>query len=64
MRGIEFIDVDRAELLRKVAEFAELPAFQHRPELRSTYLLGLLPDGELLKLVRELEAEFAEGLGR
>ena len=64
MNGVEYFHVSRSELLQKLAEFAELPMFQHRPELRSTYLLGLLPDGELLKLVRELEAEFAEGLGR
>ena len=66
MRGVERIERQgtRRELLRKLEELAALPAFQHRPELSSAYLVGLMDDKTLSDLIEDLEAGFLEGLRR
>ncbi|ASN83482.1 hypothetical protein [Deinococcus ficus] len=62
MNPAELVGVDRAELLRTVDDMAELPLFQHRPELRRPRLLALLDDDALRVLVAELVAEFRAAL--
>lgn len=60
MKVIE--SMPRPELLAYAAELGELSMFSHRHDLRSSRLLALLDDAELLELVKSTVAEFREAL--